>query len=181
MTGETGYFQSHWQSIRRRPAIPIHWRPWLCERGSLTHQLRKASGGQFAVELIRLIWTQPTPAEAKILGIPVRQRALIREVHLLGKGVPWVFARSVIPAATLKGPDRRLLLLGNRSLGSLLFNDPAIRRGQLEVCRQLHDNQLCWARRSVFRLSQGPLLVSEIFLPSMSTIPYPSLKEDQHV
>lgn len=177
MSGKTGYSQSHWQSIHRRPAIPAHWRPWLCERGSLTQQLRIASDGEFEVELIHLSWEHPTLEEAALLDIPVRQRALIREVHLLGKGIPWVFARSVIPSETLKGPDRRLLLLGNRSLGSLLFSDPAIRRGDIEVSRQLHDNQLCWARRSMFYLKQGPLLVSEVFLPSMATIVYPSLKE----
>jgi chorismate--pyruvate lyase len=159
----------------------MHWRPWLCERGSLTQKLRLACHNQLEVGLLRLTWAQPTRSEAKLLGIPQRQLALIREVHLLGAGVPWVFARSVIPARTLRGPDRRLLLLGNRSLGSLLFKDPAIRRGPLEVCRLQHQQNACWARRSVFQLSHGPLLVCEVFLPSMAEIPYPSLKIDKYV
>ncbi len=159
----------------------MHWRPWLCERGSLTHQLRLASHNQLDVELLKLTWAQPTRSEARLLGIPQRQMALIREVHLSGAGTPWVFARSVIPSRTLRGPDRRLLLLGNRSLGSLLFKDPAIRRGPLQVCRLQHQQHHCWARRSVFQLSHGPLLVSEVFLPAMADISYPSLKADDHV
>lgn len=167
--------------IQRRPALPQHWRPWLCERGSLTQQLSKASQHHLSVEVLRLVWARPSLTEARLLGIPQRQKALIREVHLCGYGTPWVFARSVIPAATLKGPDRRLLLLGNRSLGTLLFSDPAIQRGPLEVCRLLHQQQACWARRSVFQLSHGPLLVSEIFLPAMAQITYPDLKDNRHV
>lgn len=158
----------------------MHWRPWLCERGSLTQQLRKASQGQFDVELLRLFWAQPTRAEALRLGIPLRQRTLIREVHLCGYGKPWVFARSVIPATTLKGDDRRLLMLGNRSLGSLLFSDPSIRRGQIEVTRLTHQQQRCWARRSVFTLQQGPILVMETFLPSMASIAYPSFTDSYY-
>lgn len=158
----------------------MHWRPWLCERGSLTHQLRQASRGQFEVELLTLHWDRPSRAEALCLGIPIRQPSLIREVHLCGYGSPWVFARSVIPAATLQGDARRLLLLGNRSLGSLLFSDPSIRRGPIEVTRIMHQQQHCWARRSIFTLPQGPILVMETFLPRMATIAYPSHTDRHH-
>ncbi len=158
----------------------MHWRPWLCERGSLTQQLRLASQKQFEVDLLKLYWAQPTRAESLSLNIPYRQRSLIREVHLCGDGRPWVFARSIIPSATLQGDDRRLIVLGNRSLGSLLFSDPSIRRGPIEVAQVMHNNQLCWARRSVFKLQQGPILVIETFLPSMASIIYPSLKDNHY-
>lgn len=180
MNRSTPHHHPVWQSTRRRPAIPLHWRPWLCERGSLTQQLRIACQGEFEVELLKLYWDLPSRSEALRLGIPFRQRTLIREVHLCGYGEPWVFARSIIPAATLQGDDRRLLLLGNRSLGSLLFSDPSIRRGQIEVTRLSHQQQTCWARRSVFRLQQGPILVMETFLPSMASIAYPSLKDSHY-
>jgi chorismate--pyruvate lyase len=63
--------------------------------------------------------------------------------------------------------------LDNRPLGALLFADPTMRRGAMEIGRipatqvpggQGGDARL-WGRRSLFYLDGKPLLVSEIFLP----------------
>jgi chorismate--pyruvate lyase len=63
----------------------------------------------------------------------------------------------------------------------MLFADPSMRRGALQLARltardklhglvaqQLDETpEVMWGRRSVFTLARKPLLVSEIFLPVM--------------
>lgn len=107
--------------------------------------------------------------------------ARVRQVRLLCDGIPWVFARTIIPYTTLQGSVRRLKLLGSRSLGEVLFADKSMLRGELEIAAirkgdllyqqatQGLRNQpaVIWGRRSVFYLSDKPLLVSEIFLPKL--------------
>jgi len=159
----------------RRLRVPAHWRPWLCDAGSLSLRLRRAAGGEFGVCVLSERWHHPSADEARALGVSPRRRALIREVELLGRDAePWVFARTVIPATTLTGVERRLLRLGSRSLGSCLFRDPSLEREPLYACR-LEDRrgQHYWARRSVFRLHRKPLLVCEVFLPAMERVQYP--------
>jgi chorismate--pyruvate lyase len=103
--------------------------------------------------------------------------ALVREVLLFGRGVPWVYARSGIPMQTLTGRLRKLRHLDNRPLGALLFSDPTMSREPLEWAKipayssssltsklPVYDQPI-WGRRSVFRLSAKPLLVCEMFLP----------------
>ncbi len=117
--------------------------------------------------------------EARRLGLRVHQRALIRQVHLVCNDQPWVFARTVIPFTTLRGPLRHLVRLGTRPLGAVLFADPHMRRDELEMACIGTDLSLfqraitspgeacVWGRRSVFYLRNRPLLVSEIFLPGI--------------
>ncbi len=76
-----------------------------------------------------------TLSEARVLGIPLREKVWIREVHLIGCGGPWVFARSLIPVSTLRGRQRRLRNLGNTPLGAVLFQDKSMRRGPIETAR----------------------------------------------
>lgn len=153
--------------------ISRDWRYWLEDRGSLTRRLMAVSGGQFDVEIVRQYMGKPRRDEARELAIAAGRWAMIREVTLYGQGQPWVFARSIIPLTTLTGRQRRLRHLDNRPLGQLLFNDPAMTRGPVQVARLSArwlpeslrgDDEPCWARRSVFRLEGKPLLVSETFL-----------------
>ena len=169
-------FDVRWYSLRR-PATtdaPLVWRKWLLDPGSLTQRLIAASQGDFRVEVIRQGWYRPTRSEAKALKIPARQLAIIREVQLIGKGQPWVFARSIIPASTLTGKQRELNFIGSRSLGTILFRDPTMKRGPLQVSKlKLTNGETVWARRSVFELSGKPLLVCEVFLPALQQVNYP--------
>lgn len=163
-----------WTLARGAFKTPHHWRPWLQDSGSLTRRLTRAAGGEFAVRVLSQRWDTPSADEARALHMPLRQLALIREVELLGRnGIPWVYARSVLPASTLTGRERRLSLLGSRSLGSLMFSDPSLKRSPL-MASCLHDSggQHYWARRSVFRLHNKPLLVCEVFLPAMEHVQY---------
>ena len=56
-----------------------------------------------------------------------------------------------------------ILKIGSRPLGEILFDNPKIERGHLEV----GSFQNSWARRSTFTLGKTNLLVTEIFLESL--------------
>ncbi len=154
---------------------------WLLNSGSLTQRLRCACAGQFRVRVLRQGWTRPNRDESLALGLRLDAWAWTREVQLLCDERPWVFARSLIPARTLRGRGRRLTQLGTRPLGQVLFTDPGVRRGPVEIARIAVGQRLrqqafagivespdvIWGRRSVFWIEEHPLLVCEIFLPDL--------------
>lgn len=164
----------YWRTLRRPALIPPALRPWLSDSGSLTRHLQRASQGRFRVELLNQHWGFPRADECRGLQLRTRQRALIREVRLYGGNQAWVEARTIIPQSTLCGANRRLLRLGNRPLGSLLFQTPGMRRQPLQIARLRLPTGQHWARRSLFYLQQRPLLVCEIFLPAIEQIQFPA-------
>ena len=152
----------YWQD-RAAPDI----RRWLLDEGSLTARLVALAQGRFRVRLLAQRWARPAPEEARRLGLRPGRFALIREVALLGNGETWVRARSVLPATSLTGPGRRLRKLGNRSLGGLLFRDPTLVRGPIEISRIRQPEGRVYARRSHLVYHGKPLLVAECFLPAL--------------
>ena len=174
--------ESKWAPARRwlSNAAPLAVWDWLLDASSLTRRLQLACGGKFHVRVLRQGWGRPLASERRALGIKRGERAVIREVRLMCGERPWVFARSVIPVRSLQGAQRRLVHLGNKPLGSALFADPHVRRGEVEVAHIGPDEQLfvravgavqdpeaIWGRRSVFWSQGKSLLVSEIFLPAL--------------
>ncbi|MBB3048453.1 chorismate--pyruvate lyase [Litorivivens lipolytica] len=156
--------------------LPQSIRPWLLDRGSLTARLVRASGGDFRVQVLEQSWQRPRLTERRLLEMGDREQGIIREVLLICRGEPWVYARSVLPARSLEGRLRHLRKLRDSALGALLFSDPSMRRASYEVAAidglsplipadQQADATL-WGRRSCFYLSGLPLMVSEIFLPA---------------
>lgn len=156
-------------------------RRWLVDKGSLTQRLIEFSNGDFQVRLRRQGWIRPLLSEAAILSQPRACLAMIREVDLLCGGIPVVFARTIIPASSLKGRSRSLAGLGSKPLGAMLFSDPTTRRETVQYARirpkhalfeaattnlEQHAAEL-EARRTLFCYKRKPLLVNEIFLPSL--------------
>jgi len=167
-----------WQALGAVPdkIIPPYWDDWLSDPGSLTQRLIEASENRFAVEVIDQVETTPTDSEAKALHIDCDTPVYSRQVLLLGNGEPWVFARSIMPLSTLTGRLAFLRDIDRQPLGALLFRDPSMTREPVEAAflsiqrahlpdKLSHIEGPLWGRRSVFRLDQKPLLVSEIFLP----------------
>ena len=159
---------ARFQHFRRPLAThaPRDWQPWLYDQGSLTKRLIALSCNHFSVRVLRNAWGIPERHEQRLLGLKCRQRAIIREVQLLGKDKVWVLARSIIPTQTLRGKQRKLHNIGNRPLGKLLFSHNNMRRGLIEVAT-IHGIHNRWARRSLFYLDGRPLLVTEIFTQSL--------------
>jgi chorismate--pyruvate lyase len=126
----------------------------------------------------------PRLDESQALAMQPREMAVIRQVLLLCGRQPWVYARTVIPVSSLRGKLQRLTCLGTRPLGEVLFADPGMRRGVVELAEILpgqavfaaatvhtrHQPASIWGRRSVFWLSGKPLLVSEVFLPDFPAV-----------
>lgn len=161
---------------------PAPLRPWLTDRQSLTKRLVQASGGQFRVQVVNQFWGRPQQSEREQLGLNEHEVCFIRHVQLRCFDQPWVFARTVIPHATLHGPLRSLTRLGSKPLGAVLFANPAICRENLQIARLsrgqgmynaatsgLENSDDIWGRRSRFGFHDHTLLVSEIFLPAHQT------------
>lgn len=165
-----------------RHEIPETVLRWLLDPASLTRRVQLACTGSFDVQVLAQRWARPQQNELRVLGMRAGSRALIREVYLTCDGRPWVYARTVIPGTTLTGSRRRLAYLKNRPLGAVLFADPGMARGPVEIARLMPCDRLypaatrhlddqpesIWGRRSLFRLGGAPLLVSEIFLPGIA-------------
>jgi chorismate--pyruvate lyase len=172
---------TRWQprGCYRRSELPAALTGWLLDSASLTRRLQGMCAGQFRVRVLSQIRGKPRQDEARALGMRHGGLAVIRQVELLCDEQPWVYARTVIPVSSLAGRLRRLAHLGTRPLGAMLFADRGMRRGGVELARVLSGQALfadavrgrqpghgeIWGRRSVFRLADKPLLVSEIFLP----------------
>lgn len=148
--------------------IPVPYRDWLFDNGSLTAKLKKYSLGDFRVQLICQEWRIPSLEESTLLAQPTNRLTNIREVLLLCHDAPVVFARTVIPISTLEGENTRLLHLSNKPLGEVIFSDPTSKRGPIEITKTVDTNNCpVWGRRSVFTLNNKPLVVSEFFLPTL--------------
>lgn len=179
-------YEPVWRPRRRLPrgALPAALADWLFDPGSLTRRVQASCDGQFRVDVIRQGWFRPMLNEARRLRLRNAERALIREVYLMCDERAWVYARTVIPRRTLRGPCRHLVRLGSRSLGTVLFADRSMRRDEVEVSR-IEPGQFMyepatrrggdpgpraiWGRRSVFYLREKPLLVCEVFLPNLES------------
>ena len=158
--------------------LPPRQRYWLLDEGSLTARLTDLQQGDFSVRRLSQQWGQPLPSERRLLGMPLRQWGLVREVTLVLGNRKVVFARSVFPVSSLAGELGHLRQLQNKSLGSILFGHPGMRRSPFELARipgdshylppALRQPSAAWGRRSRFVIGDRGLLVCEIFLESFT-------------
>lgn len=176
--------------LRLQKATPMA--VWLQASGSLTQHLRDQVG-PVSVHRVYQGRGMARVDEAQALGLPGgrARRVHVREVILTCAGQPLVMARSVCETRHLRGAWRALKGLGSRPLAELLFKDRAIWRrplttsclaphqhgGQAQAARwreatgQVWPARLLWQRRSVFVRRGAPLLVAELFAPTMRDKP----------
>lgn len=175
--------QAHWHPAATAK-LPNELAGWLTDKGSLTVRLQQTSQQQFSVDLQQSGWQKPLTEEALKLEQPLHEHAYCREVILRDGDEARVFARTIVPRVSYQALQAHLHIhhLGNRSLGEILFTDPAIKRGPLEVTSlraghslfeqakhhgiEMDDNAIMWARRSCFYFAENSLLVCEMFLPN---------------
>jgi chorismate lyase len=167
------------------PSAAGAYRPWLTDRGSLTARIAERCLG-VRVHVLFQGLRHPDRDERFLFAARGRSRVLVREVFLVCRDVPVVFAHTVLGPADLRGAWRGLATLGSKPLGAALFADPRIERFALRSRKlgwhhELHRRvQPClrqaeqaavqgslWARRSLFRLHNSPILVTEVFLPEI--------------
>ena len=173
-----------WRPARRlnRTGVPEKYLPWLLDPASLTERIIRCCPRAFRVELLSQRRARPLRNEARALGMRSGSHAVVRQVRLVCGDTPWVYARTIIPPRTLARKFHRFTRLGARSLGALLFADPSMQRGEVQVAQLTAADRLyhlatrdlrdkpgeIWGRRSLFRLGGKPLLVCEFFLPDIA-------------
>ncbi|VAW47177.1 Chorismate--pyruvate lyase [hydrothermal vent metagenome] len=175
-------------------ASPLFWKPeklinritsnkdiqhWLNTQGSLTTRLRQLCPALEVVILSEKL-ERPLINEAQSLGLQSHELAWIRCVLLKGGEENWVYARTVIPHFLEPNPWTHLQQLGNKPLGEVLFQDNTVQRTSFTFARQpltiwpylpispnQQNNSIGYARRSIFTQQKAPLLLTEVFLPSL--------------
>lgn len=167
---------SKWQHLPPEQ-FPEMLASWLFDPNSLTARL-KTQCSEFKVVVLGQEQTVCSEEEA-CDHIPAGEPILVREVLLYCDDVPQVFARSLMPLATLTGDESFLSELGNQPLGQAIFNSPDLKRGDFSVAAFTDDSSVVklarkmnlpsqdtlWGRRSIFFLHEKPLAVAEVFLP----------------
>ncbi len=155
-------------------------RGWLQNSGSLTRHIQQRCKN-FRVEPVFQSLATACDDELAILKLRPGELAHVREVYLYCGKIPVVFAHSVVARENLRGAWYGMSKLGNKSLGTVLFTTPVIKRTPLRfrklnlthplfrrACKnmQVAPDKL-WARRSLFTLHGQPILVTEVFLPAI--------------
>jgi chorismate--pyruvate lyase len=176
---------------------------WLTDRMSLTVKLI-AHSDRFKVRRLAQGRALCLEDETAAVGLPHRTCVREREVLLCCDERPVVFAHTIVPLLASASDWPFFSSLGERSLGTTLFNDPLVRRGALEYARLPARHPLAlrarhavgdtvgigdvlFARRCLFRRKNGVLLVTEVFLPTISglvlqkAMPLRTVRSDQRV
>lgn len=183
---------AHWQA--QLPAS-LHCQQaglanWLQSRSSLTALLRAVSQ-QFSVQRLRQGPAMPLADEFACLSLHRPQQLLQRDILLICDDLPVIYAHTIVLPKAIKQHWPFFNGLGNRSLGSRLFIDPKVKRGNLQfaklpanhplylatqnaVPQALGNTSSIWARRSLFSREQGTMLVTEVFLPAMQQLRLPT-------
>jgi chorismate lyase len=167
--------------LERPPYSVGGYRVWLTDRGSLTSRIQ-ARCPAFSVK-VRFQGRLRVDRDERFL-MSRRGCGLVREVFLMCRRTPVVFAHSIIDPRDLRGAWQRLTRLGTRPLGAALFADPRVKRYPLHQRKLTRQHELyrrasaplkqppqyLWARRSLFTLHGSPILVTEVFLPGVLTL-----------
>jgi len=154
---------------------PRDLHPWLAEPGLLTSRVRRACAGETRFSLLRVERAPLALDHAHRMGVADAD-CVLREIEFACGAARWIFAQSVFPDSTI-ARHPWLAELGNVALGESLFGRPEVSREPLEYREIAVDDRLAvaaggleqpvWARRAVYRLSDAPILVQEVFLPAL--------------
>ena len=181
----TSLRQACWHRHVNALAAPAAMLAWLGAGGSLTARL-VAHSAAFRVQRLQQRSALCLADEARAIGMARVGRVWAREVLLRCDGRPVVFAHTVVPMAANASDWPMFNALGERSLGSTLFGDPLVRRGELEFARlrpghplarrvraalgDTDQDSIYYARRCLYRRHLGTLLVTEVFLPAVTDL-----------
>jgi chorismate lyase len=138
--------------------------------------MRTVCGDAMELNLLRVAPATLVPALAQRLGV-ADHGCLHREIELCCRGRRWIYACSVFPDSTVRGYPW-LADLGGNGLGEALAKVAEVEREPIEYLELPPTHELAlaaapgsavrgalWARRKLYRLARGPILVQEVFLP----------------
>lgn len=161
--------------------VPYNLQNWLQHAGSFMARLQQFGVDNARIDVLAELWQCPDRDESQLLNMDLGTETLIREVLILSENRVWMFARTVIPQSFLTHKEQ-LAHLKTQPIGSILFNDKNITRGEFQFTR-LHPtmdlyqkvqkyvpNADLLTRRSLFSLEQSALLLTEVFMPDLMTL-----------
>ena len=164
---------ANWQSTFYVSDLSPLEQEWLFEPNSLTAKL-KSNSKTFSVKVLSEELFTLSPEQSLLLNSTTKT-AINREVLLLCDNVPMVYAQSWLPKNDSSNP---LHNMGERPLGDVIFQDPALKRAEIEIAHfdATHPVQQLvtklnlpaknlLGRRSIFSLKEYKFLVCEVFLP----------------
>ncbi|WAT00374.1 chorismate lyase [Rouxiella chamberiensis] len=147
--------------------VPPEIVDWLLEMGSMTRRFEQHCSKVSVIPQRECFIARAELSDEEAEQLPESERYWLREIVLCGDDEPWLLGRTVIPLETLTGPDQALVDLGTLPLGRYLFSGNHLSRDYIHLGQQAGH----WARRSRLRLSDKPLLLTEIFLPASPVYP----------
>jgi chorismate--pyruvate lyase len=171
----------------RAPAALLSW---LAEPGLLTARVRELCGASMQFRMLGPLRTAPVPESLRVRLAVADADCLLREIEFCQDAERIIFAQTIIPATTV-ATFPWLRALGEAPLGEALrAADLPLERDPLEYRSLSSDHPLAraavvrsrplegvdvpgdvaaslWARRAVYRLAAHPILVQEVFLPSL--------------
>jgi len=98
---------------------------WLYYGLSLTEKL-KSQSGEAELEVLNQNWSQPNWWDKYTLGLS--EPLIHRDILMFSRQIPCWFARTIIPSETFNTNRAIFDRLAEESLGSIVFNEPSIRR-----------------------------------------------------
>ncbi len=142
--------------------------PWLTAQHALSNALRKLCK-ELRVQVIYQCLTSATAEEQNTLNI-AEDNSLVREVYLLGDGVPLVHARVVVPFNTYQQYKTEFDALGNKLLGEHFLYLRSHVRGPFQYAKWNINDAVLYARRSIFMLNEhnAQILIVEQFLATIT-------------
>ena len=141
--------------------VPANILDWLFELGSMTKRFERHSHKVTVVPYLERYVSPEMLSAEEAQCLPKSHRYWVREVVMYGDNIPWLLGRTIIPDETLTDDDQQLVDIGRVPLGRYLFSRDNLTRDYIHIgsCEGR------WVRRSRLRLSDKPLLLTEIFLP----------------
>jgi chorismate--pyruvate lyase len=185
--GSHAHWFSHINGVHATPRM----QDWLTDAMSLTLKLKQRSR-HFRVQRLAQERALPLRDEYAQLALPRRIAVQQREVFLRCDEQPVVYAHTIVPLSATASDWPFFSTLGERSLGTTLFGDPQVRRGQLQYARLPSCHPLVrraaaalgkelrgplFARRCLYQRHAGLLLVTEVFLQAIDLIEAPLQNE----
>ena len=134
---------------------------WLNEPGSITSRIKSFSN--FRLKLLR-----DGPSEVDIIEddliVANYEENNTREVILYSDEKPLIYAKSIIPLATIRFGLGVLGNLKENPLGDILFSNPEIKKKYMLFAKFESNKKIFCGRKGIYTVKGYPFSVCEIFL-----------------
>ncbi len=155
-----------------QPSEPIL--SWLTKPMILSDALKRHYQ-TFCVRVLFQHFALASRDECEALGMKESNEVFVRQVLLEGDNEARTVGRVIVPLSTYHNHRTHFQQLDNKPIGeTLLYHRSDVIRETFEYAfvKEI-DSQVpfsehgLWSRRSVFRLQNDPLLVTDLFLPTL--------------